>query len=238
MIGQRLHRPARGVPDDASLLGLAVSVETDEAPVRRDPRAASFATGERGRGASEPAVGVVDDSRSPASWFVRAFGRSFDGERRIGAQLSRLARRDPRWRYLSAVPAGIYGAHIDHLVIGPGGVYTVDARSHPGSRVSVRGNVFRVDGAAYPYVSNSRHEALRAARCLSAACGFGVDVVGVVALTGAEELAIRDPATDVHIIDDAALRAWFRRREPVLDAPTLAAVYDAARRATTWNPES
>ena len=170
---------------------------------------------------------------------VRALGgRPFDGERKISTQLARLARRDPRWRYLSAVPAGVYGAHIDHLVVGPGGVYTLDARSHPNSRIWVRGNVFRVDGAAYPYVSNSRHEALRAARCLSAACGFGVEVTGVIAVAGPEEISVREPAPDVHVVEHTALRSWLRGREPVLDAPTLAVVYDAARHASTWDPQS
>lgn len=175
-------------------------------------------------------------SRSLMERIQRFGSRVMDGEQRVSGQLARLVRRDPRWRCLNAVPAGINGAHIDHLVIGPGGVFTVDVKSHPGSRVWMRGNVFRVDGLAYPYISNSRHDALRASRCLSAACGFRVEVDGLVVLTGAEEIAIRERAADVHVLDHTALRPWVRSRPDVLDAPTVAAIFDAARRSTTWNP--
>jgi hypothetical protein len=152
--------------------------------------------------------------------------------------LARLGRRGQRWRSLTEIPVGLDGGHIDHLVVGPGGIFTVDARSHPRSRISVRGNVFRVDGVAYPYISASRHEALRAARCLSAACGFPVEVMGLVVVIGAEEIAVEEDPIGVRVLADTALETWLRRREQRIDGPTFAAVYDAARRSTTWNVHS
>lgn len=248
MISQHSHRQARAVPDDAATLGLAASPDEGSRPGNGYRDLGAAPTGRSGLAADLSATRHVLPAPPAASGhphrgafggLVRALGgRPFDGERKISTQLARLVRRDPRWRYLSAVPAGVYGAHIDHLVVGPGGVYTVDARSHPNSQIWVRGNVFRVDGAAYPYVSNSRHEALRAARCLSAACGFGVEVAGVIAVAGPEEFSVREPAADVHVVEHTALRSWLRARGPVLDPPTLAAVYDAARHASTWDPQS
>ncbi len=113
-------------------------------------------------------------------------------------------------------------------------MYTVSTKSHPGSRVWVRGNVFRVDGVAVAYVSDSRHEALRASRCLTEACGFPVSAAGVLVVEGAEEFAVQDAPCDVHIVNRPGLRSWLRRREEILDGPTISTVYDAARRSATW----
>jgi hypothetical protein len=137
---------------------------------------------------------------------------------------------------LADVPVGLNGSHIDHLVIGPGGIYTLSAKGHPDARVWVRGDIFRVDGAPYAYVSNSRHEALRASRYLSAACGFKVAVTGLVIVFDAEEIVVRQAPGDVEVLTQTAVRAWFRRRGDVLDGPTIEAVHDAARRSTTWAP--
>lgn len=191
---------------------------------------------------SPPAI--VDTAVGPelVGRFRRFFGRRDsgqgrrDGDRKIQTQLARLARRDARWRVLHGIPVGVNGSPIDHLVIGPGGVYALSAKFHPDGRVWVRGNVFRVDDAAYAHVSNSRHEALRASRCLGAACGFAVSVTGVVVVVGAEHIAVSESPGDVHVVSRSTLRGWLGRRDDVLDAPTIAAVHDAARRPATWVP--
>jgi hypothetical protein len=157
-----------------------------------------------------------------------------EGDARAIAQLARLSRRDARWRCLCEIPLGVSGARVDHLVIGPGGVYTLSVSYHPGSRVLVRGNVFRVDGTACAFVSDIRHEALRASRGLTEACGFPVSVAGVLVLDGAEDVAVREAPCDVHIVNRRGLRSWLRRRDEVLDRRVISTVYDAALRPATW----
>ena len=73
------------------------------------------------------AIGFNTDERS---WRIGA-----DGEEKVAARLAKVARKDPRWRFLHAIPVGDRGSDIDHLVIGPGGIFTVNAKHHPGASI-------------------------------------------------------------------------------------------------------
>lgn len=172
------------------------------------------------------ALGVHTEERA---WRIGA-----DGEEMVSAQLHRLAKKDPQWKFLHAIPIGENGSDIDHVVIGPGGVYTLNAKHHPRSNVWVGGNTFMVNGQKQPYIRNSRHEAARASRLLSDACGFPVPVVGMVVPVGANSLKVKEPPADVKIVNRMALRDWFRNRPAVLSVEQAAEVFEVARRSTTW----
>jgi hypothetical protein len=170
--------------------------------------------------------GVHTDERA---WRIGA-----DGEEKVAARLAKLAKKDPRWKFLHAIPVGENGSDIDHLVIGPGGVFSLNAKHHPGARIWVRDNAFRVNGQQQPYIRNSRHEALRAGRYLTAACGFPVEVTGMVVPVGADDLTIKQQPADVVVVNRMALPAWLRRRPDLLSDAVVDAVFEAARRSTTW----
>lgn len=91
-------------------------------------------------------LGVHTDERA---WRIGA-----DGEEKVAARLAKLAKKDPRWTFLHAIPVGENGSDIDHLVVGPGGVFTLNSKHHPGARIWIRGNAFRVNGTQVPYVRN------------------------------------------------------------------------------------
>lgn len=172
------------------------------------------------------ALGVHTDERA---WRVGA-----DGEEMVATQLRRLTKRDARWRFLNAIPVGEKGSDIDHLVVGPGGVFTLNAKHHPRARVWVRGDTFMVNGQRLPYIRNSRHEAMRASQLLTAASGFPVQVGGVVVPVGSDNLSVKDAPPDVAIVNRMRLRRWLCHRPPVLAEEQVAAIFDAARRSTTW----
>lgn len=67
------------------------------------------------------------------------------------------------------------------------------------------GNTLIINGQRQPYLRNSRHEAGRASRLLSAACGFPVVASGVVVPVGADDLTIKSPPVDVHVVSRMAL---------------------------------
>lgn len=96
------------------------------------------------------------------------------------------------------------------------------------------GNTLIINGQRQPYLRNSRHEAGRASRLLSAACGFPVVASGVVVPVGADDLTIKSPSVDVHVVSRMALIRWLRLRAEALDEATVVAVFDATRRSTTW----
>jgi hypothetical protein len=158
-----------------------------------------------------------------------------EGEELVGKELARLVAKDPRWRVLHSVPVGGNGADIDHVVIGPGGVFTLNTKHHRGARIWVAERAFLVNGVRQPYLRNSRHEAERAARLLSRAAGFPVAVTGVVVPVNARELVVKRPPVDVHVVNRTALRRWLRRRVDVLGPEAVDRLYEAARRPVTWS---
>ncbi|MHC5557382.1 nuclease-related domain-containing protein [Kocuria sp. U4B] len=164
----------------------------------------------------------------------RAWRIGADGEVKVAARLAKVVARDPRWRVLHAIPVGERGADIDHLVIGPGGVFTVNAKHHPGARIWVGGNTVLVNGHRQPYVRTSRHEAARATRLLSAVCGFPVAVEGLIVTVRAEDVVIKQQPDGVSVVSRHQLTRWLLRQRDIHAPEVMEAVYEAARRSTTW----
>ena len=178
------------------------------------------------------------------------------GDAAVGARLAKLG---PAWRVSHAVPDSDpcpdavpdpgpdqaqdsgpeHGRAFGHMAIGPGGVFTVSAQHHPRSTVWVGGDTFLVDGVRLPYVGHSRLAALRAGDLLSAAIGFSVAVTGVIAVTGAKKggLLIRQQPADrqVLVVEHKQLHSRLARCPEVLSVEHVRAIYEAARRATTWH---
>jgi hypothetical protein len=161
----------------------------------------------------------------------RAWRVGAKGEEAVAAQLAKL---DSRWLVLHAVPVGERGADIDHVVIGPAGVFTLNAKHHPGAKIWVGGDAVMINGRQVPYVRNSRHEAARAARLLSTACGFDVEVTGMIVPVGADDIVIRELPEDVQIVNRRRISSFLTHLPRRLDARVVEAVYAAARRSDTW----
>lgn len=104
---------------------------------------------------------------------TRAWQAGAVGEESVADQLWRIA-RPGAWRYVHSVPVGARGSDIDHVLVGPGGVFTLNTKAHRRADVWVGGATVMVNGHRQPYVRNSRHEAGRASRLLSAAVGVPV----------------------------------------------------------------
>lgn len=197
--------------------------------VRELPEAECAAMWERNK-LFAVAARVLDTNTQERRWRVGA-----DGEEAIGSRLNKLAKHG--WRVLHSVPVGQRGADIDHVLIGPGGVFTVNTKRHANKSVVARGDVIRVDGHRQPYVPRSRREAQRAANLLSQACGFSVEVKGVlVFLTGTvfPDLTIKQRPDDVYLMDRMDVPGAFKRTKHRLPAWTVDAIFEHARRPTTW----
>jgi hypothetical protein len=151
----------------------------------------------------------------------RAWRIGADGEEAVAARLARLG---PGWRVLHAVPVGERGSDIDHVVIGPGGVFTINTKNHPGANIWVGGNTFLVNGQRVPYIRNSRHETLRAGRLLSAAAGSPVQARALIAVTGARRgFTIRDQPVDgrVVVVTRKGVATYLRAQPEVLTADLI-----------------
>jgi hypothetical protein len=174
------------------------------------------------------ALGVHTDERA---WRIGA-----DGEEKVATQLARAVKKDPRWRVIHAIPVGTRGSDIDHLILGPGGVFTANAKHHPRAKIWVGGNTFLINGAKHPYVRNSRYEAARAAELLSEACGFSVPVEGVIVTVNAADVVVKNQPDGVSVVPRMQVAKWLLRHGEILAQPTIDSIYEVARRSTTWRP--
>jgi len=151
------------------------------------------------------ALGVKTDERA---WRIGA-----DAEKEVAARLRKLG---DRWKVLHAVPVGENGSDIDHVVVGRGGVFTINTKHHPDGSIWVGGNTFMVDGHRVPYVRNNRFEARRTAKFLTNGLG-GLPVIatGVIAVMGARKgftLKSQPPDGDVVVITRREVAKWLAER--------------------------
>jgi hypothetical protein len=168
-------------------------------------------------------LGVHTDERA---WRVGA-----QGENLVATQLAKLG---PKWKVIHSITIGQGGTDIDHLVIGPTGVYCINAKHHPGKRIWVAKDVFMVNGHRQPYIHASRHEATKVSKLLTKHLGRFVQSVGVIAVVRADDIIVKEAPTDVHVVGRRQLVRWLRTRPTILSDADVADVYEISRRSTTW----
>jgi hypothetical protein len=180
------------------------------------------------------------DARPVVSRLERLLGRRTDerawrkgafGERVTGLWLGRLAEG---WFAFHDVPVGERGANIDHLVIGPGGVFTVNTKNLTGAiRVSPR--TITHAGHRTSFLPKAVAEAKRAARLLSAAIEREVTVRPVLAILADEWTVIAEPA-DVIVRGPRAAKNVMLGQPIVLRPSDVIVLAAAAAKPETWSP--
>ncbi len=159
-----------------------------------------------------------------------AFRMGADGEENVARRLARL---NSDWHVLHAVPVGDKGSDIDHVVVGPPGVFTLNTKNHAGNNVWVAERAFMVNGQRTRYLRKSLFEAKRSSQLLSSACGFAVPVEPVIVVI-ASQLTVKHRPTGVHIVESRHIVRWLRHRPKVLTSQAVEEIFERARSASTW----
>jgi hypothetical protein len=154
------------------------------------------------------------------------------GEIAVGRVLARLG---TEWMVLHAVPVGAGSSDIDHVLIGPAGVFTVNTKNHSGQSVWVAGQIMMVAGKKQRHLYNASHEAERAAKILTRAVNHAVDVRGVVVVVAPKSLTIRESPAGVAVVTDTQLLRWLRGLPPTLSPQQVASIAAVAARPGTWH---
>lgn len=160
----------------------------------------------------------------------RAYRVGADGEEEVAWRMRKLGEG---WHVLHSVPVGEKDSDIDHVVIGPPGVFTLNTKNHSRKKVWVADKAFMVSGQKTNYLRNSRHEAARASKLLTTACGFDVQVEPIIVVIAAE-LTIKAQPPDVHVVPRKRIGKWLERRPSTLSPVAVEAIYEMARRDATW----
>ena len=179
------------------------------------------------------------------SWRVGA-----DGEISVAAVLStlttpsrldRFRRREPAWRVLHSVPVGTGRCDIDHVLIGPPGVVTINTKHHRAGRLALDGAELIVNGRTTDYLPTARREAHRAAALLGSALtatghhdlAARLTVRPVLAVVGGRVLITRW-APGVSVVMTRQLTYTLTSMPPALVPDEVDAIYGVARHRAVW----
>jgi Nuclease-related domain len=167
-------------------------------------------------------------------------------ERRIVTLLEQLGED---WTVLHSVQLGRGKADIDHVVVGPSGVFTINTKYSLDKNVWVDNHGVYVGGLRESYVYDLERQAKWAGERLSAASGLTVPVTGVIVFVKPTALSHTAPTSEfsdvVRVIADSqllgaieggAVEGGAAVGTPTFSADEIARIADAAGDTETWKP--
>ncbi|WP_018529633.1 MULTISPECIES: nuclease-related domain-containing protein [unclassified Streptomyces] len=167
--------------------------------------------------------------RRPSEW--DGWYTGLRGERRVGRELERLTALG--WRVVHGI-AKSNGGDIDHLLIGPGGVFSLNTKTHPGATVWVGDSMAKVNrGRPYPYVSASKSEASYVREVLERHCDFSITVEPVLVFVDIASLDREVTQQVVRVYQEREVSALGPLRG-VLAPDQVEQVYAVARHQRVW----
>jgi len=151
------------------------------------------------------------------------------------AVASLLAQLPPAWTVFHALPIGNRGSDIDHLVVGPGGVFTINTKHHSGQNVWVAKHTMLVSGRSTPYIRNAEFEASRVGAMLRERMPLLPPVQPVIALVGAKQVTVRERPAKVRVVEAQGLVTWLTRLAVVINESELDLLVDILDDPATWH---
>lgn len=167
---------------------------------------------------------------------VRALGvRPGERSSRSGATSEEKVARE-----LAKLPAGWHAVRIsdrssdiDHVVIGPRGVFGLSTKHHPDASVCVYEQGLWVDGRSTVYLHDSRCKAKRAAQLLTTACAMPVEVHAALVFVDPAKLTPKGTPADVHITTLRSIRTFLMQQPRRLTPTQVDHIYTVARNSIT-----
>lgn len=172
--------------------------------------------------------------RSPLHPDARSWYRGALGEIVVANVLSQLG---PEWTVLHAVPVGSGSTDIDHVILGPGGIFTINTKNHSGKKIWIGGSTFLVNGYKQDHMRNSFREAERASRLLSAVTARPVTVTPVIVVVNPASIITGRRRPRVTVLSSNTLKRWLERRPRVLSDRAVAHFSMFAEERSTWQTQ-
>jgi Nuclease-related domain len=159
----------------------------------------------------------------------RGWGRGADADHVSGVWLGRLPEG---WFVFHDVPLGERGTTVDQVVIGPGGVFTLNTKDLTGA-IRVNARSIAHNGRRTSFLAKASAEALRAASLLTAAIDRLVEVRGLLAIR-ADEWVVKRLPDDVYVGGPGSVKHWMLGQPPVLRPSDVIVLVAAASKPDTW----
>ncbi|MEY9950571.1 nuclease-related domain-containing protein [Leifsonia sp. EB34] len=159
-------------------------------------------------------------------WYAGALG-----ELHVGQILASLP---PTWKVFHALPVGTQTTDIDHLVVGPGGVFPVNTKHHRGQKIWLGERMVMVAGQRTDYIRNSVSEGRRVAKLVGKLGVEAGNVRPVICLVSPGPVTIRQRPAGVSVATDGELYQFLIRQPQRLDALTVARIAQLFDNPGTW----
>ena len=170
--------------------------------------------------------------REEAKWYdVGA-----EGEEIVGDVLDAGLTEAGGWHVIHSVVVTRRGRDIDHIVVGPPGVFTLNAKHHAGKSVRISDREYKVDGGRRDYLDAARSEGTNASSQLSLACSFNVPAYPVLVVVGSARLQIDAQPPGIHVVGCDGVVEWLRSLPPILNQHQTAIIAARAGDPSTWLP--
>jgi hypothetical protein len=163
----------------------------------------------------------------PAVWRERLTGQQL-----VGDELERLT--GAGWRVLHSIPLPSHTV-VAHLLIGPGGVFSVRTEHHRRAHVRVGSDSARIGRqAGVPCVRLARREAASVSLALGRRCGFAVGARPVLVFVAAGRLTLTHPSDTVLVLREREVTGRLGRLGGVYKPAEIETLYSLARDRRTW----
>jgi hypothetical protein len=163
---------------------------------------------------------------SNESWHAGAIG-----ERLVADLLQRLP---SQWRVFHSIPVGARETDIDHLLVGPAGVFTINTKHHAGKSIWVAGDNLMVDGRHNPHIRAARAEAHSVEKVLRGRLVIDPYVHPIIALIGVKNLTFKEEPSNLKVIDASNLVRWLKSLPAVMDVDTQEQIAFVVDDPETW----
>ena len=152
-----------------------------------------------GKGTAQRLLERLFDARTED----RNWRRGAEGEERVAAYLASLG---GRWAVIHDLTIGRKGANLDHLVIGPPGVFALNTKNLTG-KLTIYEHAILQNGRKTDFVPAALREARTVQQRLCAAAGRKVHAWSVLVVMGCD-IEVKQPLANLSLVRASSLPAW------------------------------
>jgi hypothetical protein len=169
--------------------------------------------------------------RSPLGANCAGWYEGAQGEIVVGEMLATLS---PEWAVFHALPIGGHGWDIDHVLVGPGGIVTINTKQHHGHRVHVDRRTILLDSRPVPYLRHAKFEAERVTTLLEHRCTLSAPVIPLVVFVGVRSISVQSEPTPVTVLDSRELAVWLTALPVVLGPAERLSIIQILDNPSMW----
>lgn len=181
--------------------------------------------------------------RPSRSWLARTLGaspldanelswlRAAQAEMIVGEILGRLPED---YTVYHSLPIQNTAFWIDHLVVGPGGIFSINSKTHWDRDLAGSLRSIPIGDHAMPYLRDARFESAQVTALLAAELPAGTVVQPVIVLVNPHKILLAHKPNAVTVIDSPRLRRWLVGRPRVFSEQQQAALTAVIDDPATW----